>query len=40
MKSTPKNYDVIIAFVIFLGCILFALFFNMSEEIIVAAGVH
>lgn len=39
-KSNPKNVDVIIAFVIFLCCILMALFFNLDPEVVVAVGVN
>ncbi len=27
-KSNPKNYDVILAFVVFIFCIFIALFYN------------
>jgi|GEM_PF-5670869 hypothetical protein len=40
MKATTKNYDVIIAFVIFLGCLLCALFLHESSEVIVVIGIQ
>ena len=31
-KNYPKNYDVIVAFVVFLICILYALFSNFNTD--------
>ncbi|MDX1941317.1 MAG: hypothetical protein SFU99_12245 [Saprospiraceae bacterium] len=41
MKSNyPKNYDVIVAFIVFLICILCALFVNLSHLSSTVAGVN
>lgn len=39
-KDNPKNYDVIIAFVVFLCCLFFALFFNLHNEVVVAVSTN
>ena len=40
MRPTPKNYDVIIAFVIFICCLLCALFFNANNVAVITAGIN